>query len=67
MESTDRGNLMSGVAEKNSRKAMVKTRGKSSRRGVAMLSGYATGSCKTKYTDSYGLPVRCQGVGCEDK
>ena len=50
-ESADRGNLVWGVTENNSRKAMVKTRGKSSRRAAAMSSGYAAGSCKTKYTD----------------
>ena len=49
-ESADRGNLVQGVTENNSRKAMVKTRGKSSRRAAAMQSGYAPGSCKTKYT-----------------
>lgn len=34
---------------------------------MATYRGYGSGGCKTKYTDSQGLPVRCQGVGCEDK
>ncbi len=52
VESTGGGNFRQGVTEKNRplRGPRVKTRGKSSRRGAAMLRGYATGACKTKYT-----------------
>lgn len=66
-ESAGGGNFTSAVTENYSRKVMVKTRGKSSRRAAAMSHGYGTGTCKTKYTDRRGLPARCQGVGCEDK
>ena len=34
---------------------------------MATSSAYVPEACKAKYTDSQGLPVRCQGVGCEDK
>ena len=47
--------------------AMVKMWGKSPQRSAAMYCGYGTRACKTKYTDRWGLPVRCQGVGCVDK
>ena len=68
-EIADRGNLMVNVTE-NYRMplhARVKMRGKSSRRLLATAVGYVPEVCKTKYTGSQGLPVRCQGVCCEDK
>jgi len=49
-------NLSEAVTENNNaaRKGgeMVKTRGKSSRLRTATFTGYGTGACKTKYTDS---------------